>query len=287
MNMIKRFIIYTLVVAITYSSLPASLVMAQTETASSLQFEIDNLKNQILKLQSDVYTKEESGEDPECSTTKTLQANIEGEILAAETRGKTIRSEVERKREDKKKLETELAFYDRMFLNSAEKTAIYGVAALAGVAGMVALGVDNAKIQKRLESNDYTREGAAAIQAAGEISVERIAEWEVKCKNAATQSGENISEAVADCQNLRNAVLDNAEQEQIDTNKTDAELQNEMAESIRQIAVIKESLESGDETLPEIPVENTESTETQNLETERQQAANALIEITNNLNAAD
>ncbi len=197
----KKFTVCVLTMAIVCGALPMSSAMAQ-ETASSLQFEIDTLKNQVLKLQADVYTKTESGEDPECSTISVLSASIEGEIREAEARGKTIRSEVERKREAKKKLNEELAFYDRMFLDSAEKTAIYSVVTLAATAGMIAMGVENKKIQDRLDEGNYPTGSRQAIQAAGDVSMENANDWLQKC-TANCGDGE---ECIANCNKVKETV---------------------------------------------------------------------------------
>ena len=241
-SFVKKFIVFILAFEIIYSNFIGGLLIAQ-ETAASLQMEIDSFKNQILKLQADVYTKEQDSEDPECASVTMLLANIEGEILAAEQKQKTVNKDIDRKKEEKKKLQEEIAAYERMYRNDVEKSVIYGMVAAAGIAGMVALGISNKKIQDRIKKGEYPTDGARCLQGAGQVDYNSLGRWKNACQMCCLKVNQNNREPCkASCESAEIEVRKDIERQVNNANISHEELKNEREQYKSDLSAITEAI---------------------------------------------
>lgn len=238
----KKIIACFLVFEIICCNFVSTIVIAQ-ETASSLKMEIDSLKNQVLKLQSDVYTQEQSAEDPECASITMMLANIEGEILGAEAKKKQANKDVEKKKIEKKKLQDEISEYERMYANSVDKSIIYGIAATAGIAGMVALGISNKKIQDRINKGDYPTDGARCLQGAGQVDYSSLGRWKNACQMCCLKVNQNNRESCkASCESAEIEVRKDIERQVNNANISHEELNTEREQYKSDLSAITEAI---------------------------------------------
>ena len=143
------------------------------DTEKSLQTEIDTLKLQIRELQASVYGAEErdrqDNEAEECAPVLQQMAVMEGEINEAKQNEELIAANIKTKEAEKKKLQEEIDFYNREYMNNAEKAIVYGIIALAAIAATIALAVSNSNIQKKIDEGYYSQPGTNAIRNVGEM----------------------------------------------------------------------------------------------------------------------
>lgn len=244
-SFVKKFIVFILAFEIIYSNFIGGLLIAQ-ETAASLQMEIDSFKNQILKLQADVYTKEQDSEDPECASVTMLLANIEGEILAAEQKQKTVNKDIDRKKEEKKKLQEEIAAYERMYRNDVEKSVIYGMVAAAGIAGMIALGISNKKIQERIDKGEYTKDGARCLQGAGQVDYSSLGRWKNACQMCCLKASDDFKDSCKkDCESAEGEVRKDIEQQVNNAKASHGELSKERDSQKTELGCINTNMGKG------------------------------------------
>ena len=114
----------------------------------------------------------QDNEAEECGPVLQQMAVMEGEINEAKQNEELIAANIKTKEAEKKKLQEEIDFYNREYMNNAEKAIVYGIIALAAIAATIALAVSNSKLKKKIENGEYSSNGGACVQKAGEMKYE-------------------------------------------------------------------------------------------------------------------
>ena len=88
-------------------------------------------------------------------------------------------------------------------MNNAEKAIVYGIIALAAIAATIALAVSNSKLKKKIENGEYSSNGGACVQKAGEMKYETISTWYSDCRSCCIAKDAS-DKCLADCRDAYN-----------------------------------------------------------------------------------